>query len=145
MNFNNETALLCDIYRGADMGCDAIALMLPKVRNPEFRSDLKTQYQKYQEIQDQAEQQLKEQGTCPEESSRFSKAALAAGIHWKTAVNQETSHFADMIIAGSNMGITQLTKTLNHYKDGVPQVRELAQTLIRTEQDNIERMKPYLS
>ncbi|SMC56551.1 hypothetical protein [Papillibacter cinnamivorans] len=145
MNFNNEAALLCGVYHGADIGCDSIRTLLPKVKNPEFRSDLKTQYQQYQEIQNQAEEQLKTLGQCPEAASLPAKMGIMASIHLNTLANRETSHLANMMIQGSTMGITEMTKALNHYGPGDPKVRSLAENLVNTEQGNIERMKKYLS
>ena len=42
MEFNNEYELLQEIYRGARMGEESIRLLLPKVDNARFRSDLQT-------------------------------------------------------------------------------------------------------
>ena len=145
MNFNNEAALLCEVYHGADIGCDSIRTLLPKVKNPQFRSDLKTQYQQYQDIQSQAEEQLKTLGECPQEASLPGKMAIMASIHLNTLANRETSHLANMMIQGSTMGITEMTKTLNHYGSGDSKERSLAETLVRTEQEAIDRMKKYLS
>ena len=42
MDFNNQYALLQEVYHGAVMGAEAIRLLLPKVDSPAFRSDLQT-------------------------------------------------------------------------------------------------------
>ncbi len=155
MEFSNEIALLQEIYKGAVMGEDAIRQLLPKVDNPSFRSDLKTQYQEYQKTAGEAEKQLKALGHCPRESSGAQKAMLWTSLQGQTLMNSETSHLAEMMIQGSNMGIINLTKVLNSYT--VPngpadapegkkrqQARDLAQSTIKMEQDNINRLKVYL-
>lgn len=59
MEFNNEYELLQEIYRGARMGEESIRLLLPKVDNARFRSDLQTQCRQYQSTASNAEQQMK--------------------------------------------------------------------------------------
>lgn len=163
MDFDNEYTLLQEIYRGADMGQASIRLLLPKVENAGFRSDLQTQYEQYQRLGQQAEDGLKALGRCPRESSGGQRWMLWMNIQLDTLWNKETSHLAEMMIQGSNMGIISLTKVLNSY--GVPQEQggetpparpgqtppptpgqaaALAREMVRVEEDNIQRLKAYL-
>ena len=54
------------------------------------------------------------------------------------------SRLAEMVIKGSTMGITKLTKQLHDYQSEDQEVREFAENQIKREQSNIERMKPFL-
>lgn len=155
MEFTNETTLLQEIYKGAVMGSDSIDQILPKVDNPSFRSDLQTQFQQYKQTAAEAERQLKVLNKCPQPLPGYEKAMLWGSLQGQTLVNKETSHLAEMMIQGSNMGIISLTKALNSYS--VPngpeadpastrrkQARDLAQQFIQNEQNNINRLKSYL-
>lgn len=156
MDFSNETALLQQVYQGAVMGTDSIEQLLPKVDNPCFRSDLQTQYKEYQRVATEAEQQLKALSRCPKELDSKQRAMLWTSIQGQTLMNKETSHLAEMMIQGSNMGIINLTKVLNSYQspsnsaahtpetDKQKQARTLAQSTIEMEQHNINRLKSYL-
>ena len=161
MESGNETALLQEIHRGAEMGSASIALLLPKVRNAAFRSDLKTQLDSYTALADQAEQALARTGTCPKPLSGAEQFWLEAGVWCRTALNRETAHLAKLMIQGSNMGILTLTGILNSYgspRDNPAQSQTeaqfaappenaaaaLARQMIRTESDNIDRLKVYL-
>lgn len=155
MEFNNETALLQEIYQGAVMGTEAIRLLLPKVENPRFRSDLQTQNGQYQQTATQAEEQLKALGSCPKEPDSCQRSMLWASVQGQTVCNKETSHLAELMIQGSNMGIINLTKVLNSYTPVDPQAdpagqqaqqqaKDLAQATIQMEEDNINRLKTYL-
>ena len=161
MEMTNECALLQEIYQGAAMGGESIRLLLPKVKNARFRSDLQTQEQQYRDTAAQAEEQLKERGECPRELPRDRQAMLWLGVQGKTLLNQETSHLARLMIEGSNMGIVTLTGVLNSFGSSQdnpaqsqteaqlageaknPAVR-LARETIRHERDNIDRLKVYL-
>ena len=154
MEFSNECALLQEIYQGAAMGTESIRLLLPKVKNAGFRSDLKAQYQQYESTGQAAEQALKELGHCPQ-------AMLWLGVQGKILCNQETSYLAKLMIQGSNMGILSLTGVLNSYGDSqdnpaqsqteaqfAQQAKnpaiDLARQTIQKERDNIDRLKVYL-
>lgn len=155
MEFNNESALLQEIYQGAVMGAESIRMLLPKVENPRFRSDLQTQHRQYQQTAAQAEGQLKALGRCPKELDSCQQAMLWTSVMGQTLCNKETSHLAEMMIQGSNMGIINLTKVLNGYtpadpqadpagQDAQNQARDLAQSTIQAEENNINRLKTYL-
>ena len=62
----------------------------------------------------------------------------------QTMVRSTPSHFADMLIKGSNMGITTIQKFLNDASDVKDEIKKLAKQFIQLEQANIEKMKPYL-
>lgn len=161
MEFSNECALLQEIYQGAAMGTESIRLLLPKVKNARFRSDLQTQHQQYQSTGQAAEQALKELGHCPQELTKDQQALLWMGVSCKTLFNQETSHLAKLMIQGSNMGILSLTGVLNSFgdsRDNPAQSQteaqfaqqannpaiDLARQTIQKERDNIDRLKIYL-
>lgn len=161
MEFSNECALLQEIYQGAAMGTESIRMLLPKVKNASFRSDLKTQTEQYQATVQQAEQALSQLGQCPKELTQQQQSMLWLAIQGKTLMNQETSHLAKMMIEGSNMGILTLTGVLNSYgdnKDNPAQSQTeaqyaqqpknsavaLARQTIQQEQNNIDRLKIYL-
>lgn len=151
MEFSNEIALLQEIYKGSAMGEESIRQLLPKVENPSFRSDLKIQYQDYQALTKRAEEQLKSLGQCPREATGCQRAMLWTSLHGQTMMNSETSHLAEMMIQGSNMGIISLTKALNCYtasdEDGQEsgtRARDIAEAMIQMEENNIERLKAYL-
>lgn len=155
MEFGNETTLLQEVYKGAVMGSDALKQILPKVENPGLRSDLQTQLQEYRGTAQEAERQLKLLNKCPHPLPGVEKAMLWGAVQGQTLVNKETSHLAEMVIQGSNMGIVNLTKVLNSYTPVGPlevgtaaerrkQARTLAQQAIANEQNSIARLKGYL-
>ena len=155
MEFRNETTLLQEVYKGAVMGSDALNQILPKVENPGLKGDLQTQLQGYQSTAAEAERQLKAMNKCPQPLPGVEKAMLWGAVTGQTLVNKETSHLAEMVIQGSNMGIVNLTKVLNSYPAAGPleagaaaerrrQARTLAQQAITNEQNSITRLKPYL-
>jgi hypothetical protein len=144
VEFSNDYALLNEIYKTGAMGSAAIELILPKVKSPRFRTDLKRQNDQYQTIEQEAEEALSQMGKCPQELSMGQRAMLQMGIMANTMCNRETSHLAELMIQGSNMGILALTKVLNSNQEEESPVRDLASRTLAMEEENIRRMKCYL-
>ena len=129
------------------------------VDNARFRSDLQTQFRQYQTTASNAENQMKAMGRCPKEVTNGEYTMLWLSLQGNTLCNRETSHLAEMMIQGSNMGIVSLTKALNSFapltqadaqQDAAPptqpeqQALDLARATIQAEEDNITRLKVYL-
>lgn len=144
MQKNKETEVLNSIYRGAKTGSQAIIDLLPKAENSRFCSDLQTQEQEYNNISAEAANMLISMGSEPEPVSAIKKAGMKMGVEMNTIMNNDTGYLAQLMIKGSTMGITNMTKVLNNYENPNPQVTDLAQRLIKTEQQNIDRLKAYL-
>ncbi|MCD7917707.1 MAG: hypothetical protein LUF84_04505 [Clostridiales bacterium] len=161
MENNNQYPVLQEVYKGAAMGAAAIDRLLPLVKNARFRSDLQTQRKQYDGAQQRAEELMKPLAKCPQELSKGERAMLCACLGVKTLCNRETSHLAQLMIQGSNMGVLNLTKLLNSCGDYEPDpaadgaaaspqpqtdpAAALARSVIRMEEDNIDRLKVYLS
>lgn len=155
MEFGNEVTLLQEVYKGAAMGMDALTQLLPKTENPRLRGDLEQQLQLYKGTAAEARRQLQVLNKCPHPLPGYEKAMLWGALQGQTLMNKETSHLAEMVIQGSNMGIVNLTKALNSCANSTTleggaaaqrrkQARTLAQQAITNEQNSIAKLKPYL-
>lgn len=144
MDSINDKAVLNDIYKNAQAGCQGISDLLPKVSNSNFRNDLKTQESEYKTISQLASEQLMQMGETPSEIGTLQRVGMWASVNANTMMNSDTTHLAEMMINGSNMGITNMTKVLNNYQNPNPQVKGLADQLITTEHQNIQRLQTYL-
>ncbi|MDE7249458.1 MAG: hypothetical protein K2N82_06125, partial [Lachnospiraceae bacterium] len=59
-------------------------------------------------------------------------------------LNTSTSHIAEMLIQGSNRGLTSMWKSVNHHEKAGDVSMEIANELMDFEEKNIERLKQYL-
>lgn len=141
----DDITMLSTITETADMGRDSLNHVLEKTTDPQFKSALQKQYMQYDETYKSAEQILDSKGKKPQKAGAPVKlyANMVAGF--KTlATDNTTSKIAEMVIEGSTMGVTEMTKQLHNYQGSDQAVRDLAQNHINTEQQNIEEMKKYL-
>lgn len=137
-----------EIQKNAEMAVKAIETLGDKVYDDEFAHQISRQSLKYSDIRNKAMNRLLEAKAEPVHPNYLSDAMLKGGIHANTLFNTSTSHLAELMIQGSNRGITQMYKVLNHnpqlMKNGNSHAVELAKELMDFEEKNISILKKYL-
>ena len=138
--------LLCYIYKNVKMGSDAIVDLLPKVKDPSFKTALTAQLNGNEKFAGEAEKQLTPMGIKPMEEPMMKKMMTKMGISMNTMMDSSVGHMAEMLIKGSTMGITDMTKHVREFEgEGCPeQALKLGRELITFEQNNIEKMMGFL-
>lgn len=61
----------------------------------------------------------------------------------KTIMDSSTSHIAEILLQGTNMGIIEGRKLLNH-KDTEGQVHQLVQEYVSMQENAVEKLKTFL-
>lgn len=141
---NDEKELLEYVRQDAEMGRDAVTHVMKFTEDPGLRGVLKHQLDGYQISHRNAGDLLKEYGGEAKGVNPMAKAMTYASTSMKTMTDRSASHIADLMIQGSTMGITTMTKHLNDYQGASDKVRALAEKQVKMEQDNIETLKKFL-
>ena len=141
-----EEYFLGEIYKNTKMGADAIINLLPHVKDDTVRSLLTMQLDGYEKYAARAAKQLRERDVTPKEEGFLTRVGARFGITLQTMFDSTTSHIAELVVEGSNMGITEMTKLLNTY---VPlgeaqEAVQLAREVVAFEEHNLELMKRFL-
>jgi hypothetical protein len=123
---------------------EAVEQILKEGEDIEFREVLKEQLNDYTNIANSAMELLYKEGKKVKDINAMSKIASYIGIKMGTLKSDSSSNLAEMMLKGSTMGITDITKHLNKYTNVDKEVRSLADKLLELEEDNIEALKPYL-
>ncbi len=141
---NVDLDLLEKTYQNASIGITAIEAVLDKASNKEFNNDLHKQLRDYQELADKSKSQLLLGGAEVKDKSFYDKAMMKGNIKMNTLINSSDSHIAQMVIQGSTMGVTQMTRLLHNNKDADGVSTQIAKEFVKKEEENIEVMKNYL-
>ena len=139
-----EESFLGAIYKGAKMGADSIINLLPKVKNDALRSAMTMQLDGYEKYAAEAAKALKRRGVEPKADNVMVRMSAKVGMAINTMISSSTGHIAEIMIGGSNMGITDMTKLVNNYDTQDSEAMRLARDIILFEQHNIEILKRYL-
>lgn len=142
----SEEFFLDQIYKNAKMGADSIINLLPRVKDDGMRSIMTVQLDGYEKYAARASAALAQRGIEAKEENIFTRLSARMGMAMNTMIDSTTSHIAEIMIEGSNMGITDMTKLLN---DHVPrgesrEAVQLAREVMAFEEHNLEMLKRYL-
>ena len=140
----NEINVLDELNKGACMGMDAIHFILEKVKDEELKEELNNQYQQYQEISEKIGDLYPEyKDDKPHETNAMNKAMTWYGIEMKTLMDDSTSKIAELLLQGTNMGIIEGRKLLNH-KNTDQEVHQLVQEYVTMQENAVEKLKQFL-
>ncbi len=141
-----EEDFLGEIYKNVKMGADSIINLLPKVKNDGMRSAMTMQLDGYERYAARAQKELEARGAEAKEENVMTRLSARFGMAFNTMLDSTTGHIAEMMIEGSNMGITDMIKLLNNFEvgNGDSEAVRLAREVVWFEEHNLEMLKPYL-
>ncbi|NLM11544.1 MAG: hypothetical protein GX213_12360 [Clostridiaceae bacterium] len=142
MNANSE--MLNFIYQNSQMGVRTIEQLMDIAEDDEFKKHLKAQYDEYQAIHNEAASLLNKHGYDEKGISAFEKLRTYLMINMQTLTDNSSSHIAEMLIIGSNMGIIDAIKNLKRYQGVEKEITELMERLLKFEEDNVQQLKKFL-
>lgn len=141
-----EEYFLGEIYKSSKMGADAIISLLPHIKEDGLRSVVTMQLDGYEKYAARAAAALEARGLAAKQENLVTRLSSRAGIAINTLLDSTLSHIAELLIEGSNMTITEMTRLLNDHeargksKDAV----RLANEVVRFEEHNLEMLRRYL-
>ena len=141
---DNPQYVLNEINKGIKMGMDSISTISEKVGDNNFKDDLLFQYDKYNEILNRVNSELKNYNVFPRELPPMQKTMGYIDIQLSTLNDKSNSHIAEMLIKGTNMGIIEGVKLLNQNPDLDTNVKDILNEFIKFQENNVEQLKKYL-
>lgn len=140
----DDARILKEVQRNTEIGMTAIDTVLDKIGDDEFSLQLSKQSLRYSEIHNKALDQILRNEGDVYRGSQITDMMLKGSIHANTALNISKEHLAEMMIQGSNRGITSMWKAMKHNQMATDETVELAQELVDFEEESIQRLKEYL-
>lgn len=126
------------------MGMDSISNISDKVQDNNLKQDLQFQYNKYNEILNQVNNQLSKYGEFPKELNPMQKAMSWMMIEWNTMNDKSDSKISEMMLQGTNMGIIEGVKLLNQNPDCDTETKNILNKFVKFQENTVEQLKKYL-
>ena len=140
----NKIDVLDELSKGACMGRDAIHFILDKVENEELKKELNIQYNKYKEIFEKiCTLYPKYSNDEPHQTNTMNKIMTWYGIEMKTFMDSSTSKIAELLLQGTNMGIIEGRRLLNH-KNEDNKINDLVKEYVDMQEQAVENLKKFL-
>lgn len=143
---NHELNILDEINKGATMGMDAINLIKEKVTNDkEFKQVLNTEFNKYQNISQRVNNIYDNYSSKePHEPNTMEKMMTWYGIQMKTITDDSSSKLSELLLKGTNMGIIEGRRLLNHNPHISENIHSLLDEFVTMQEDSAQTLKKYL-
>jgi len=141
---DGNVELLNYIHQNSEMGQDTIKQLVGISKDEEYKKMLQSQLEEYKMIYDTTDEKIKELNKQAKDINVFSKASTYFMVNLNTLVNKTPSHISEMLIQGSTMGIIDITKKIKEYPNADKEILDLANKLLKLEQNNVEECKKYL-
>ena len=143
-NSKKEVNVLDELHKGACMGLDAIHFIIDKVNEPGLKKELDVQYNKYKKIVDEIRRLYPEYSDNePHDTSALNKVRTWYGIEMKTLTDDSTSKLAELLMQGTNMGIIEGRRLLNH-KHTDENINKLVAEYVEMQEAAVENLKKFL-
>lgn len=140
----DDITILREIQKNTQMAMSTIDTLLDKTDDSEFTMSLSKQSLGYAKIHNDAVEKLVEEQSGTYRTNQIADIMLRGSVHMSTLTNVSTSHLADMMIQGSNRGLTNMYKAVKHNALAQGMSMELAKELMDFEENCIEKLKEYL-
>jgi len=141
---DNGQYILNEINKGIKMGMDSISTITEKVGDGNFKDDLLFQYDKYNDILNKVNAELKNYNDFPAELPPMQKMMGYVDIQMSTITDKSNSHIAEMLIKGTNMGIIEGVKLKNQNPNADTKIQNILDEFIKFQENNVEKLKKYL-
>lgn len=144
-SIKNDSEILAEIYRNAQLGVTSIVDLLPEVDDEEMKEELTRQHEEYEKVCSEAAQIAARLQLELKEPSPIKKAMMWSAIKMNAAADNSRSNVAQMMIKGTVQGITSLKTSLSESEKVMNgEIKKLLQNLIATEEGFEKKLKSYL-
>ncbi|MDO5569770.1 MAG: hypothetical protein Q4G04_06720 [bacterium] len=144
---NENIELVECIYKNAKMGCETITCLLNtiKTKDNKIKQVIEKELKMYEEYVKKSQSLLKKYKAFPKEEPFMAKMGATMGIKCEMMKDNSDARIADMLTKGITMGVVDMTKKIDNYKDIVEkEALRLAKDFLKQQNKEIEALKPYL-
>ena len=140
----DDAKVLREVQRNTKMAMKAIDTITDRVYDDDLSMHITRESMKYAELYNKATDRLLNGRAASYRENGIQDMMLKGGVRANTMLNTSTSHIAELLIQGSNRGLTSMWKAINHNENAGNVSMEIAKELMDFEEKNIEKLKQYL-
>ena len=142
---NQDLNVLDEVNKGATMGMDAISIVSEKVKDDTFKEVLDVEYNKYKNISNRVNDLYSNYSDKePHETNAMNKMMTWYGVQMNTIEDKSNSKISELLMQGTNMGIIEGRRLLNHNQNIEKDIKLLLDDFVRMQEDSVEKLKTYL-
>lgn len=143
-NNENNILLLDEAYKNVRMASFAIDCLIEKIENKSFEDLLRKQNEFYLNTTKRLDDLAKKLNHTPKDINLFLKTTSFMAIKTKTMMNNDTEKFAEMLVEGTTMGITDTIKAKGEHHADNEELINIVDDIVSHEEEFVDSLKKYL-
>ena len=136
--------VLKELHKGAKIGVDAISYVSEKVGDENFRRELSTQYNQYEDILNKTTDLFNNYGEVPNMTNPATTMMSWMGIQMNTMNDKSNSKISELLIQGNTMGIIEGRRLLNNNPNVDKPIRDTLNEFVTLQENTVTKLKEYL-
>ena len=141
---DNSKYVLNEVGKGLQMGMDSITNITEKLEDKGFKEVLLNQYNEYDDLLNRVNDEITKFSDVPEQLNPIQKAMGWMGVELNTLADKSNSKIAELMLQGTNMGIIEGVKLLNHNPDVENNIKNILTDFVAFQEHTVEKLKKYL-
>lgn len=143
-NSKLNSDLLIAIYQNILTARQSISNVIEKVHDSKLKKELDSQFNSYTPLKEKCEKLAMQNKIDIVDNNFFEKAKMWMSVNMSILLDKSNRKIASIMIFGTTMGVIDLICVLSDCKKCSKEFLALANELKELEEQNIERVKPYL-
>lgn len=139
-----DRRMLLDIYKNLDMATWSIDIIDDEINDDDFLELVRSEKKYYEEIKMEAMKLADKENIDLKNINVMAKMGSFTSIKFSTFFDNSSSNIANRLIQGTAMGIIQIRKALNSYKNLSQNIKDLADKLYSIENKFFKNLQKYL-
>ncbi len=133
-----------EVLKSTDMGIHAINDIREYIEDENLAEKVLKQREKMKNVQMEAEQSLSQDEIDEAKINKVQKVMTGMSTKMTAMMDKSSSHIAEMLIEGTNMGINAIQKIINEMEIDGNEIPELAIKTMKMYQQNINDLRCFL-
>lgn len=145
-NGSSDVEILDELSKSCQLAMSNISFLSTKAIQKNIKKELVSIYSGYTDILSQINKNFESLGEIPSNVSPSLKMFGICSINLNTKIDKSSSHIAEIMIQGLNMGIIKCQKLLNSSNSTIikEQTLNLVQQFLNFQEQSIQKLKAFL-
>lgn len=145
-NGSSDVEILDELSKSCQLAMSNISFLSTKAIQKNIKKELVSIYSGYTDILSQINKNFESLGEIPSNVSPSLKMFGLCSINLNTKIDKSSSHIAEIMIQGLNMGIIKCQKLLNSSNSTIikEQTLNLVQQFLNFQEQSIQKLKAFL-
>lgn len=136
--------LLQECNSGCKMAITSMEQIMDYVTDSGLEQVIRESKVRHEKMEAESAKLLEENGEKEKDPTMMASAFSWLTTEMKMLMKREDSEIAKIMMNGCNMGIQSIAEKMNEYQNAAQESRNLAERLVREEEDFMQRLKVYL-